>query len=101
MNKKNVRRNIFTLFQEQVHQILHALAAEYLSGLNRAHLLTMAPINILHQLIEERMQSIMISLTCYSRATSKKSMKWKKYMKGQFTVPFISAIFGNYSNQIE
>jgi hypothetical protein len=58
IEQEECKRKSFHLFQKQVHLVLEQLTVAHCAGLNKAYLLMAAPLDILHQLIEERVQSM-------------------------------------------
>lgn len=89
IEQEETKRKDFCLFQEHVHLIFQQLEDEYLSGLNKAHFVMLAPLDLLRQLIEERIQSIHDRLQAIQELHQEIN-KIEKMHEGQFTVPFIN-----------
>lgn len=102
--QQELKKKEFHFFQQEIALIFQQLAVEHFSGLNKAYLLMMVPLDMLHQLIQERVQSIHDRLQIIQQLHQKIN-KIEKIHEGQFTVPFIRGYLKHIriklSNEVE
>lgn len=82
------RKKTFEFFQQHMDRKLEELAVEYLLGLEKVRLFTVAPYDVLPALFEERIKSLQERLK-EIEALKDQIDEMERMHEGKFTIPFI------------
>lgn len=88
LEQEEARKKAFVVFQEKIEKKLEELAVNYLFGLQKSRLLTVASYEILPLLFEERMENLQERLKIIQELTDQVD-EIEKMHEGKFTIPFI------------